>query len=175
MQNSITLKLPAPDFNFSKLSSLYSNIYLLDSEKGEIIKYTSPLEKGKDSPQSWMVSGTKKAIGGKSMAIDGSVWILQGENIIWRYYGGRYQAELKLDFFPYPKKIYKIFTSASLPYLYLLEPAQNRIIILNKSGQVIKQFQSEKFDNLKDFSISEDGKTIYLLNGLKVYQITFVP
>jgi len=65
----------------------------------------------------------------------------------------------------------KIFTSATLPYLYLLEPVQKRIIILDKKGQIVKQFQSQKFDNLLDFAISENGKTIYLLNGLKVYKI----
>jgi hypothetical protein len=60
----------------------------------------------------------------------------------------------------------------ALPYLFILEPAQKRIIVLEKSGQIKKQFQSEKFDNLLDFSISADGKEIFLLNGLKVYKIS---
>jgi len=78
---------------------------------------------------------------------------------------------LNLNFFPAAENLSKIFTSSSLPYLYILEPAQKRIIILNKSGEIIKQFQSEKFDNLLDFAISQNGKTIWLLNGLKVYQL----
>jgi len=54
-----------------------------------------------------------------------------------------------------------------------LEPSQNRIIILSKQGEIIKQFQSPEFDALVDFAVSGDGKKIYLLNGLKVYQIEF--
>jgi len=97
--------------------------------------------------------------------------MLGKNNSISRYYAGKYQETLKLDFFPEPKDFSKIFTLPGLSYLHLLEPAQKRIVILNKSGQIIKQFQSEKFDNLLDFAVSEDGKTIWLLNGLKLYQI----
>jgi len=115
----------------------------------------------------------KKASGAKSLAVDGSVWLLAKNNSLSRYYTGRLQEEISLEIFPEPKEFKKIFTSATLPYLYLLEPVQKRIIILDKKGQIIKQFQSQKFDNLLDFAISEDGKTIYLLNGLKLYKINF--
>ncbi|MDP2864381.1 MAG: hypothetical protein Q8N73_01845 [bacterium] len=171
--DSLSLKQPYPDFNFSNFSSFQSGLYFLDSEKGEIIKYTAPLEKGKDSPQLWLSPKTKKATDSKSMAIDGSILILKENNNISLYYAGQYQKDLTLDFFPYPKKLYKIIALPNLPYLYILEPIQNRIIILDKTGKIIKQFQSEKFDNLKDFAVSDNGKTIYLLNGLKVYQINF--
>ena len=46
-------------------------------------------------------------------------------------------------------------------------------MIIDKQGIVIKQFQSEKFDDLKDLAFSEDGKTIYLLNGTTIYRIKF--
>jgi len=186
---SLSLKQPYPEgeedksssspfvaarvFDFSDFSSFRTNLYFLDSEKGEIVKYTAPLEEGKDSPHLWLSSGTKKAIGSKSIAVDGSIWILEENNTISRYYGGQHQKDFVLDFFPYPKKLYKIIILPNLPYLYILEPIQNRIIVLDKTGKIIKQFQSEKFDNLKDFAVSDNGKTIYLLNGLKVYQINF--
>jgi len=115
----------------------------------------------------------KKASGAKSLAVDGSVWLLAKNNSLSRYYTGRLQEEISLEIFPEAKEFKKIFTSSALPYLYLLEPAQKRIIILDKKGQIIKQFQSQKFDNLLDFAVSEDGKTIYLLNGLKLYKINF--
>ena len=169
--DSLSLKQPYPDFYFSNFSSFQSGLYFLDSEKGEIIKYPAPLEEGKDSPQLWLSPETKKATGSKSMAIDGSVWILKEDNTIWRYYAGQYQKDITLDFFPYPKKLYKIIALPNLPYLYILEPIQNRIIILDKTGKIIKQFQSEKFDNLKDFAVSDNGKTIYLLSGLKIYKV----
>jgi hypothetical protein len=79
--------------------------------------------------------------------------------------------KLKIDIFPEIKDFSKILALPNLPYLYILEPAQNRIIIINKTGEIVKQFQSEKFDNLLDFAVSENGKIIYLLNGLKVFKL----
>lgn len=161
-----TLKMPSPAFSFDKISSFRSNIYFLDSKSGEIAEYSQFL-----IPQFWLSPGTKKAISAKSMAIDGSIWILTENKEIERYSKGFYKETLKLSLFPYLENPTKIWTSEKLPYFYLLEPSQNRIIILNKKGEIIKQYRSEKFDNLLDFAISEDGKTIYLLNGLKVYKI----
>ena len=156
---------------FDDFSSFKSNLYFLDKKKGEIIKYLHFEDFEWGFPQLWLDPKTKKATEAKSMAVDGSLWILNKDNSIGKYYAGRLQETLKLDIFPYPNNFSKILASPVLPYLYLLEPAQSRIIILNKTGQVIKQFQSKKFDNLLDFSVSKDGKTIYLLNGLKVYKI----
>jgi hypothetical protein len=170
---TISLEEPYPDFDFNNFSSYKSNLYFLDKKSGEIIKYPYLKNFEWNSPQLWLDSQTKKAIGGKSIAVDGSIWVLNKDSSISRYYAGNYQETLKLDLFPEPKDFSKIFTLSGLSYLYILEPAQSRIIILNKSGEVVKQFQSKKFDNLLDFAVSEDSGTIWLLNGFKIYQITF--
>ncbi|MCH8741918.1 hypothetical protein IH779_03385 [Patescibacteria group bacterium] len=167
------LKQVNPDFYFNDFSTYKSNLYFLDSKKGEIIRYLLREGEGELSGDSWLSSNQKRPIEAVSMSIDGSIWILNNENTVDRFHSGQYQESLVLDFFPHPKEFSKILTSPTLPYLYLLEPIQNRIVVLDKTGRIIKQFQSEKFDNLKDFAISEDGKTIYLLNGLKVYQVKF--
>lgn len=167
--SEFSLEKPNFDFNFDRLSFYKSGLYFLDRASGEIIKYPYLGNFKWGLPQLWL---SKKATENLSMAVDGSVWILSGNNLISRYYGGNFQETLKLDFFPNPESISKIFTSPALSYLYLLEPSQKRIIILNKSGKIIEQFQSKKFDSLLDFTVSEDGKTIYLLNGLKIYKIS---
>jgi len=106
------------------------------------------------------------------MAIDGSIWILNSDQSISQYYAQYLQKTIKVDVFPEPKNLSKILISPNLPYLYLMEPAQKRIIILTKTGSIVKQFQSDKFDNLLNFAVSREGNEIYLLNGLKVYKIT---
>jgi len=154
-----------PDFN--ALASFHSNIYFLDSKSGEIIKQ-SPASNKKIL---WLKPETKKAVSAKSIAVDGSLWLLTKNNEIDRYRRGEFQETLKINLFPEFKSASKIWTNDSLAELYLLEPSQKRIVILTKTGKIFKQYQSEKFDNLLDFAVSEDGKTIYLLNGLKVYQL----
>jgi hypothetical protein len=175
--SQFNLQEPYSDFNFDDFASFRGHLYFLDYKSAtlqgsQIIKYPY-WENLKWGPgQLWLEKKENKALKAHSLAIDGSIWLLDKDSI-YRYYTGRLQEKIILEIFPKPKEFKKIFTSATLPYLYLLEPAQKRIIILDKKGQIIKQFQSQKFDHLLDFAISQDGKTIYLLNGLKVYQINF--
>ena len=169
-----SLKEPYTDFNFDDFSSFKSNLYFLDKKSAEIIKYPFLADFQWSTPVLWLDRQEKKAIEARALAIDGSIWLLKNDNSLSRYYNGRFQERIVLEIFPEPKELRKIFTSSTLPYLYLLEPAQKRMLILNKKGEIIKQFQSQKFDNLLDLAISEDGKTIYLLNGLKVYQLRLI-
>ena len=173
LTENLILKIPYQDFYLNSFTSYKSNLYFLDSKSGEIVKFLFREGERELSGSLWLDSKTEKLVGAKSISVDGSLWVLNNDNSIHKLYAGKIQSTLKLDFFPYPKNISKILTSERLPYLYLLEPSQNRIVIIDKSGGVIKQFQSDKFDNLKDFSVSENGKIIYLLNGLKVYKISF--
>jgi len=164
------LQIPYQDFNFSGLASVYNNLYFLNKKTGQIIKYGFLHDFKWKTPVSWLNQKEEGVIKAKSISLDSSVWVLKNSSI-YKYYKGEFQKEIQFKIFPEVKDFSKIYTSTKLPYLYILEPIQKRIIILNKDGQIIKQFQSEKFDNLLDFAVSENGKIIYLLNGLKVYII----
>ena len=169
-KNTFSLRTPYADFDWSAISSFQLNLYLLDIKNGKIIKYPYLGNFSWGAPLSWY--SNQKARDFRSLAVDGSVWILTKDNSIERYYAGTLQETLDLQIFPEAKYFSKLFTSAELPYLYLLEPSQKRIIVLDRQGQIVKQFQSPKFDGILDFAISQDGKTIYLLNGLKLYRFS---
>jgi DNA-binding beta-propeller fold protein YncE len=146
----------------------------LDKNSGEIVKYNVRENEEELSPETWLKETTeKKAINAISMAIDENIWVLnKEENItIERYYLGLFKDTISLNIFPELENPTKIWTSPQNPYFYILEPKNNRLIILNKQGEIFKQYQSEKFNHLLDFALSEDGKTIYVLNSSKVYQI----
>ena len=166
-ENKILLQIPSPDSNFIRLASHQQSIYFLEEKTGEIIKFPSPFKQG----QIWLKKEAKRMNDGKSIAIDGSIWLLKEGNIISQYSKGEYRSDLNFDFFPAPKAIQRIITSHQFSYLYLLEPSQNRVIIISKNGEILKQFQSNQFDNLKDLAISPDEKAIYLLNGQKIYEL----
>lgn len=175
-EQPLSLETPYPDFIPNDFTIFQSNLYFLDGKNGEIIKYPylGNLEWG--PPQIWLKPNEAKPAphrngvsGAGSMAIDGSVWILNDDNTISRYFGGEFQNSLTLDFFPFLKDLSKIASQSE--FLYLLEPVQKRLIVLNKTGEIQKQFQSEEFDNLKDFAVSENDRIIWLLNGTKIYKI----
>ena len=155
------------NFEFKSYSVYKNNIYFLDPMAGRILRYSlanANLENlDLNNAKIWLKSDT--LINAKSIAVDGSIWILNQNNKIQKYYAGTFQKTLKLNFFPEFRNPEKIYTSPTLPYIFVLEPCQNRIVLLNKTGKIQKQFISEKFDNLSDFAVSTDAKTIYLLNA----------
>lgn len=161
------LALPKDEFSFDLMSSYASNIYFLNQEKNEIIKYSygSNFKWGEPKVS---FSPKEKA---KSFAIDSYFWLLNENNAIDVYYKGNYEKTVSINIYPEIKNLTKIKTKSGLPYLYLLEPANSRLIITDKSGKIVEQLQSEKFDNLKDFSISSNGSTIWILNGEQIFRV----
>ena len=173
LDNPISLKSPFEGFEPECPCSFKSHLYFLDKKTGEIVKYEHIRGFEWKDPVLWLSKETKKATNAKSMAIDGRIWVLKEGNLIDKYYRGDFQETITVEIFPLPENFLKIWTSSTLPYLYILEPSKERIIILNKEGEIVKQYQSEKFNNLKDFAVSGDGKKIYLLNELELYQLDF--
>jgi len=169
--SNYVVKPPQFDFNFDISASYLDNLYFLDKKTCKIIKYAYHLQTKTFKEAILWKEKDEKCINPKAMAIDGSVWIVNSDNSIIRYYFGLWQETLKIDIFPHLKNITQIKTGKNIPYLYLLEPEEKRVIVVNKKGEIIKQFQSEKFDNLKDINISSDGKIIYLLNKTEVYKV----
>jgi hypothetical protein len=123
--------------------------------------------------QNWYKDSLKKTcLNPKSATIDGSIWVLNEDNSISRYHTGSFEEKIVLaDFSPLPQDLTKIETKIDVPYLFFLEPSKKRIIITDKAGKIFKQIQSDQFTDLKDISISDDGKTVYVLNALEAFAI----
>ncbi len=167
----VALAVPSSAFQFDAMAGFGSHAYFADSKAGQIVQYTGALS-GESFPIFWIdPSSSKNALGAKSIAIDGNIWTLTRQNEIQRYFKGVYQESVKPAVFPALENPSHIKTASFLPYLYVLDPPNQRLVVLSKFGDLILQYQSASFDNLLDFTVSDDGKTIYLLNGFTVYKI----
>jgi len=164
------LEAPYPNFDFKTISSYGYSLYFLENEEGEIIKYRFEQEKDKLSAISWLDPETEKVKDAQLITIDGSVWVLKNNSLL-KYHIGEYKKTITLDFFPQPQEISRIVTQPNFSNIYLLTPSQKRIVVLSKDGNIVKQFKSDELKDLKDFAVSEDEKTIYLLDELKLYKI----
>jgi hypothetical protein len=172
IKETLELRWAYSNADFSDLTVFKDNVYFLDSSSGEITKYSLPIAENYNSPQKWFWLKTfPRPDGGKSLAVDGSLWVLDKNNNFLKYYAGSLQETITPDIFPAPKNFSKIIIPYGSPYIFVLEPAQKRVVIFEKTGKVFKQYESKKFDSLLDFAVSQDGQIIFLLNGLKVYKI----
>ncbi|MGB4253853.1 MAG: hypothetical protein WBJ22_01925 [Minisyncoccales bacterium] len=102
---------------------------------------------------------------GVSVAIDGNIYLLQQNGIVKRFSAGALKEEIASpNVFPKIKNATKIFTSPNNNYLYILEPEEKRVIVTNKKGELIVEYQSEKFEDLIDLWVTPQDKKIYLLS-----------
>lgn len=155
------------DFSNIVSTGAYNNrLYLLNKAKNQIIRYTKS-ENSFSSSFNWINEKTdlKNAV---SMAIDGSVYILFNDGSVQKFLHSQ-----KVDFAievidPPLTSPSKISVSENNDFINILEPNQKRLIVYNKKGQLILQYESDKLNNLKDFSVDEKNKIIYLLDGNNV-------
>lgn len=155
---------PYEDYSFSSLSSFNNRAYFLEENKDEIIFY------GEKHPSLWIKEGEKKHENGKNITIDRSIYVLDKENHIHRYYTGSYEEKIDFAIYPLVTNIEKIYTAIDIP-LFLVEPVEKRVIVMSKEGDILKQIYNEEFHRVKDIATSSDGKKIYLLVDQKVYLI----
>ena len=155
--------------NISDLVGFSSNVYLLDSGKNTIWKY-SPIATGFTDKISYLKEGQSPNFNGSlRMHIDFSVWVVKPDEIL-KFTAGN------SDFFAAGglekniSSIRDIFVSEEEDKLCLLDPDNSRIIILKKNGQYLSQINSEKLKTSEDFIIDEENKKIYLLEDGKIHR-----
>lgn len=157
------------NINIQDIANYGANIYLLDRENNQIIKQNKILG-GYGESAGWLEqpANFKDA---KSLAIDGAIYVLDSDGQISKYFTGK-KEEFKISqpFKPLNQPT-KIFTQPDMTNLYILDPNNKRVVVFDKEGSLVKQYASEKFDDLKDIWVVENQGKIYLLDGLKVFLI----
>jgi hypothetical protein len=64
-----------------------------------------------------------------------------------------------------------IWTYNDVNFLYILEPANKRLIVLEKSGTLLKQYTDPAWKNPTGMVVDEPNKTAYVLDGATVYRL----
>jgi hypothetical protein len=159
------IKLPVDHENFIALSFFLEKPYLLN-DKGVIYHYID------GNFFSWFRSKEEKVENAISIAIDGSIYILTSEGKIHRYHKGEKKEVITPLLYPSLATTKNIYTTPE-ENIFLTDPLNKRIVILDKKGGVVKQMFNEDFENIKDISISYKEKKIYLLISEKVYSLDF--
>ncbi|MDP2641166.1 MAG: hypothetical protein Q8P39_01315 [Candidatus Yanofskybacteria bacterium] len=162
-----TISLPFTGFEPVAMNMFYDSLYMLSGD-GRIFRYPA----GSASSLVWIQpSSDPSAVpGAETFAVDGNIWVAK-ENFLVRFYRGVAREQFAVSVFPAVSTIPVLRTAESLPHLYLLNPEENRLLVLTKFGEVEGQYQSPVFDDLLDAAISSDGKKAYLLNGTSVYML----
>ncbi|MFA6106431.1 MAG: hypothetical protein WC745_02025 [Patescibacteria group bacterium] len=151
--------------------STYNNrLYFLDIAGGQIVRFNKSGD-NYSAGQNWLTETAdfKEAL---DLDIDGNVYILNRNGEVQKFFSGK-KADFSLEKLIHPLSgptALKV-SSAETGYIYISEPKEKRLAVYKKDGSFVLQYQSEKFDNFKDFIVDESAKKIYILNGATVYEI----
>ena len=163
-QTSQELIAPYEDYSYQKLESFQNQLYFLERENNQVIRYH---QNDLNNPEVWIEERVPGGI--NSFAVDGSIWMLKENNEIWSYENNRPAQDSLItheEIFPLPERLSKIETSPGSP-LFILESRNNRVIISSKEGDLLEQIIIPDARNIKDIAVHENK--IYLLDSQEVY------
>ena len=150
------------------IAAYQGNLYVLDRKKG-VLKFV-PTSDGYNK-SSYFKGSAPSLTSAAAIAIDGSVWILMKDGSLHKYTRGEKEALTIAGLdkpFAGPTKI---FTNLDTSNLYVLDPANSRIVRLSKNGSFQSQYVASIIKAARDIEVVEDEKKIYILSGGKIYQI----
>lgn len=174
VKNQKSTQVIKPDQEWGKIKDIVGfggNVYLLDILKNQIWKYIPTTTSYSDKVAYLKENKSLDFVSSKRMEIDASIWILDSNNLITKYTQG---AKDNFSVHGLDKDLASVstfFTSDTTDNIYLLDSGNSRLVILDKKGEYISQYQGDKFKTADDLIVDEKNKKIYLLEGNKIYII----
>ncbi len=154
--------------NAVSIGNYQGNLYVLDKSKG-VIKFVAGTDGyGKTDYFTTNKPDLSKTV---SMAIDGSIWILSADGTISKYTRGQKDEFLIRDLGVLKKPV-QIFTNADMDYLYVMDTGGGKIIQIQKEGSVKMSYRADILSNAKAFTVTNDGKIIYVLSDNKIWKLS---
>jgi len=149
-------------------------IYALNPEKRNIYRYSQGSE-GYSAPIGWLTGPLGISFEElSSWAIDGDIWVTTQDGRVRKYTTGR-QAEFEISGLEqaFAGRL-QIVTSSTLDELYILEPGKQRVVILNKNGQFLRQITHVSLATATGFAISQPAQTAYIASGSLIFSLPLV-
>jgi len=151
-----------------------TKVYVLDPIGSQIWKYYRQ-RASYGSAESYLLADDVDLSGAVSMSIDGSVWILNSDGTITKLLSG-VEEDFNIDRSPLTSfaGATKIHTAYEMSQLYVLDPANSRVLVFNKDAKTgglvySTQYVFEGLDDIRDIYISQAENRMYLLTGDKVW------
>ncbi|MBI5222051.1 MAG: hypothetical protein HY980_00960 [Candidatus Magasanikbacteria bacterium] len=155
-----------------KLSDMFiynRKLYTLDPVNSQIFKH-SPTQTGFDKGAAWVKDEGVDLKDAVSLAIDGDMFVLKQNGELLKLTAGRKDEFAISGLEPKLDKPTVVWTYNNLNNIYILEPTNKRVIILDKTGKLIGQYTAAEWQNPSGMIVDEAKKTIYLLDSNKIYK-----
>ncbi|QQS23298.1 hypothetical protein IPM19_01900 [bacterium] len=154
-------------FGGMKTYATNNRVYILDKSTGEVKNFNT----GNRTFTAGTVSAKDDAFkNGSDLAIDGNIYVATGGTILKYNSGAKQEFNIGISGL---SGTTKLFTQNDFANLYVLDSGNKRVIILGKTGALVKTLNSDKFTELKDLAVDEKARSIYVLNGSELLEVKF--
>lgn len=146
-----------------------TNIYILNSDSGEVWKHTKVSE-NYSKGSAYLDTRNHSIRGATDFAIDGNVYVLLNTGEISKFTRGAYQS---FSLTGQPKKIeapLHLFTDEYTNFIFILDQKTNNILKFNKGGEYVSQYtlDSKKID---DFVVNGKTQKLWALSQGQIFEI----
>lgn len=154
------------------INTFSTYVYVFNPEKRNIYRYARTADTTYSEPVGWLQSPLGVQFTDvTSMAIDGDLWITTSDGSIKKFSSGR-AAEFTVVGLqePFSNSIW-LFTNEASTQLYVLEPAKERVVILDKQGEFVREVKSNSLSAAIAIFVNESLGKIFAVSGSIVYEI----
>jgi len=158
--------------NGASLSNIFvysQRLYTIDTANNQIYKHNK-IQTGYDKGSAWIKDNTADLSDAVSMSIDGDLFLLKQTGKILKFVNGNRQDFEITGLDPDLDNPTSIWTYNNVENIYILEPTNKRVVVLNKQGKLLQQYTSNSWQNPTDMIVDEGKKVIYILDNNKIYR-----
>lgn len=152
--------------------SFAGNLYVLDKAGNTIYRYSGQSGNTFGSQQIWLSASTKADFSGATgWGMNGAVYVLYPNSRILKYSLGSPQSFSVSGVSPEIGHIDALYADPNNQYVYLLDRAGKRVVVIDKNGKYKAQYINDQVSEAINLVISEAEKKIILLTGEKLLSI----
>jgi len=147
-----------------------NNAYIVDKTLGQLWRFRGTIN-GLNKPDGFFKK-EQDLSSIRFVAIDGSVWFLRQDGGVEKYTTGikdAYYPQIDLDI-PLGNPT-SFFTDENSDNLYILDPDNHRVVVVNKQAQYQGQYLWEQINTQTQVVVSEQLGKILLVQDVKIYEI----
>lgn len=153
------------------ITTYNDNLYALTAASQQIVKMR-PQTPNFEGGTAWITAHTTELTTARALAIDSNVFILLANGIV-KFTSGREQDWHVGTIDPPLSQPVDLWTSAESSYLYILDPAEKRVLVLLKeTGEVKAQYVSDSFMGAVGFVVEEAVSKITVITSTQALEFT---
>lgn len=153
------------------ISSFASYVYVFNPEKRNIYRYVKEGDSYSD-PVGWLLDPLGVPFDSVvSWSIDGDIWIGTEGGQVLRFASGRVEDFAILGLEEAFSSSIQVVTREELENVYVLEAAKNRVVVLTKTGQFLREVKSSSLGAATSLLVNQSGTKAYVVSGSTLFEI----